>query len=111
MVYLQDGVEFFSVMRFHLASIIMEEKLKETVEPCLYWATCELMETVYNLAVERHGKAYEFEKLFYKVRSRWPDIERIFHAVFRVPVATWLDTHIELRIVGRDLYLSPYKEP
>ena len=112
MVYLQDGNEFFGPLRGYIGVTMLEEQHPlDDVDGCLYWVTCELMETVYNLCVERHGRTHDYEKIFYKVQSKWSEIEKIFHAVFRVPVARWLDTHIELRIVGRDLYLSPYKEP
>lgn len=111
MVYLQDGGEFFYPLRDWISATLMEEGLRDNIELITYWTTCELMETVYNLCVEGHLKNLESEKIFSKIQSKWEEMERIFHAVFRVPVATWLDTHIELRIVGRDLYLSPYKEP
>lgn len=111
MVYLQDGAEFFHPLREWIRVTLMEEGVKHNVELITFWTTCELMETVYNLCVEGHIRDSDSEKIFSKIQSKWSELERVFHAVFRVPVATWLDTHIELRIEGRDLYLSPYKEP
>lgn len=109
-VFVQDGVEFFSVLRFHVACLVMEQKLHQPVEEVVYWISCELLETLHGLQVNGHGRASEFEKLFWEVQGRWGMIEPTFYALFRIPSADWDTFNVHLRIVGRDLYLSEYRE-
>lgn len=111
MVFVQDGMPFFSILRMHIACVIMEQRLALEVEPVVFWITSELMETIYLLQVDKHARNMDNEKIFYEVQTRWPAMESVFYTVFRVPSATWSDFHIELEIDGRDLFLSEYKEP
>lgn len=111
MVFVQDGMPFFSILRMHVACVIMERKLAVEVEPVVFWITSELMETMYLLQVDGHMRCMDNERIFYEIQTRWPMMESTFYAVFRVPSATWSEFNVELEIDGRDLFLSEYKEP
>lgn len=103
---LQDGLGFFWLARFHIACVIMEEKLPLSVEQCLEWCVGEYFQELYNLNVERHDRTSMYREILAKVKHRWLESEVTFYAVFRGPRLSWDDDIIGLKIVGRDLYIN-----